>query len=441
MSQVWERHSEAEAFIENYLKEATEKNSELRELSLALLQKTSSRLFDWVDHLILSKDLEAKIISLGFVKNDKGLYSHPGAQLPSFILKDQKGPLLGVAVLVDSIDDYHLIHGKGGEVLGSSYAPFRSSLISTKQTVQFFVVERRVAGIAEPVYTLPETLENFLKAQDLWATRPRDLEDEEQSLRLSLAIAEEMVSLVGKPMAATILLEKERVYWQAKNTAAQVQKNRQDRLGMGWANHDHHTFRSSRAHFATLVHLFETVGFELRERFYAGKEAGWGAQIMEHPEVRLVLFLDVDLLPEEIEVDFSHEQLPETPKLGTIGLWCALHGDSILKGGMHHLEAQFMFDDLKQDLQKFGVGMMEPFSNFPYLKQAFTQGEMWPVEKRRIEKLFAEGKITSDQVERFTEKGAIGSHLENLQRRDGYKGFNQKNVSYIIQKTDPRHQD
>jgi hypothetical protein len=34
--------------------------------------------------------------------------------------------------------------------------------------------------------------------------------------------------------------------------------------------------------------------------------------------------------------------------------------------------------------------------------------------------------------------GAIGSHLENLERNDGYKGFNQTGVSDIIARTDPR---
>ena len=35
-------------------------------------------------------------------------------------------------------------------------------------------------------------------------------------------------------------------------------------------------------------------------------------------------------------------------------------------------------------------------------------------------------------------KGAVGSHLEILQRSDGFKGFNQSGVSKIISKTDPR---
>ncbi len=207
---------------------------------------------------------------------------------------------------------------------------------------------------------------------------------------------------------------------------------------MGWANHDHHTFRSSRKYFHKLVRLFEILGFHCRERYYTGMEAGWGAQIMENPVCRLVLFLDVDLAPNEIEIDFAHHPMPELPKLGTIGLWCALHGDSILSGGMHHLEAQFMFDELSQDLKNYGVGMMDPFSSFPYLRQAFTAGEQWPVKPERVEILLSQGLISQDDADKFLKEGAIGSHLENLQRREGYKGFNQKNVSIIIKKTDPR---
>jgi hypothetical protein len=82
--------------------------------------------------------------------------------------------------------------------------------------------------------------------------------------------------------------------------------------------------------------------------------------------------------------------------------------------------------------------MMDPFSNFPYLKQAFTHGEVWHVDPRRVNNLVAKGRITHEEADKFIKYGAVGSHLENLQRREGYKGFNQKNVSFIIRKTDPR---
>jgi hypothetical protein len=43
-------------------------------------------------------------------------------------------------------------------------------------------------------------------------------------------------------------------------------------------------------------------------------------------------------------------------------------------------------------------------------------------------------------ADQFRQQGGIGSHLENLERNDGFKGFNQTSVSEIISATDPRKQ-
>jgi hypothetical protein len=114
-----------------------------------------------------------------------------------------------------------------------------------------------------------------------------------------------------------VVFEGERNYWQRRNRAARFQKQRQDSLGLGWANHDHHTFRSSRKHFLDLMRVLEKLGFHRRERFYAGAQAGWGAQILEQPVEGIVVFADVDLMPEEVEADFSRQALPPAPRLGT----------------------------------------------------------------------------------------------------------------------------
>jgi hypothetical protein len=105
---------------------------------------------------------------------------------------------------------------------------------------------------------------------------------------------------------------------------------------------------------------------------------------------------------------------------------------------VHHWEAWFDFDQLRAQLERQGVSTMKPFSNFEFLRQAFTEGERWPVRSERVEKLLREGLVTREQAERFSREGALGSHLENLQRRGGFKGFNQKSVSVIISATDPR---
>jgi hypothetical protein len=53
-------------------------------------------------------------------------------------------------------------------------------------------------------------------------------------------------------------------------------------------------------------------------------------------------------------------------------------------------------------------------------------------------KLLAAEHIDPRQARIFLDEGVIGSHLENLERNDGYKGFNQRGIDDIISRTDPR---
>jgi hypothetical protein len=144
------------------------------------------------------------------------------------------------------------------------------------------------------------------------------------------------------------------------------------------------------------------------------------------------------LSPGEVFGDFAHATLPSRDELGTVGLWCRLHGDAFLRAGLHHLECQFDFDAARAQLEAEGIPSMAPFTDFPFLKQAFTQGEHWPVEPSRIASLLDNGLIDQAAADKFTREGALGSHLEILERNDGYKGFNQTGISDIILRTDPR---
>ena len=440
----WERQPKAEALILSILEECIAGNPFISKLQEDLLHLTSTRLFDWLDNVVVgrSQNMENDLEEAGFEAEEAHptyrVFHHPGAQLPRVVVRDQDIPVAGLAVKVESIADFLMAHAITGWLEGSPLSGFRRCCVSTKNNISLWVVERRGTRTMEPTYAEEGYVEKYLECLEKWQSRPRALEDEDEAMSRTLELAEEIVAMMGRDVAAWIALEAERKYWQSRNTAGQIQKNRQDRLGMGWANHDHHTFRSSRYHFSQLVRLFEILGFHCRERFYAGEEAGWGAQVMENSVAGLVLFLDLDLEPQELEINFAHQAIPEVKHLGTVGLWCALHGDSVLKAGMHHLEAQFMHDELTEDLSHLGIGMMEPFSDFSYLKQAFTSGEHWHVDPDRTEKIFSAGLISRDEADKFRSYGAVGSHLENLQRREGYKGFNQKNVSFIIQKTDPR---
>jgi len=442
----WPLCYEAENHILAKIDSFLQRNQFARSVADRMLRETGTLFLDWVDHVVVGKS-EAKVLEgLGYCKESSAEISlgqtvlwHPEAMLPRVIL-DPKATEFpsSIALRVDSIADFMLAHRLTGEADGLPLSQFRSLTLAEESDTCLEIIERR--GYRGYLVKKKFDPAPFVKAQELWKTRPRLFASDEQGFSLTQQILDRVIDLVGQDVACSVVFEQERAYWQSRNRAAQIQKTRQDKLGLGWANHDHHTFRSSREHFVDLMRVLEKLGFERRERYYAGTQAGWGAQILEQPVEGIVAFCDVDLQPEETEIDFSREKLPPSPKLGTIGLWVGLHGESILESGLHHLECRFDYSLLRDQLAELNVNVMKPFSDFPFLKQAFTEGERWHVRRERAERLRDAALIDSKQFDQFMREGAIGSHLENLQRKGGFKGFNQKSVSVIIQATDPRLQ-
>jgi hypothetical protein len=429
----WTTHPQAEALVDGLVADAIEASPQVRLLAERLSVETSTRLVDWLDHIATPTSPEV-LTGAGFASPVDGVWRHPSAQLPAVV----PAPGRGLALRVDDAAAFAAVHD-GAAVDGSPLAGLRRAVVTgSAAPVWLAGVERRSwdCGVT-PEETSDDRVAAGVRARALWAERPRGY-DVANGLAEAASRAARMVELVGPDLAASHAMEVERAFWQRRNSAAVVQHARQDRLGLGWGNHDHHTFRSSRGAFRPLLDVLQALGFRLRERFHAGAEAGWGAQVLEHPGAGLVVFADVDLEPAEVDVDFARADLTETSQLGTVGLWCALHGESLLAAGMHHLEGQFDFDRLREDLAGRGIAHMAPFSDFPHLRQAFTVAERWPVDRARLDALVAAGRLDADRAEEFAVKGAAGSHLENLARRGGFKGFNQHNVSTTMRATDPR---
>jgi hypothetical protein len=431
----WTTHPEAQSLVDRLVADVLSEGGRAADLADRLASSTSTRLGDWLDHVAGPVE-EADLRTAGFEpwSGTDAVWRHPGAQLPA--VRPSAGR--GVGLRVDDATAFVAVE-RTGRVTGSPLSGLRIGLVGDPdEPVTVAGVERRswACGMRPQEWSDAE-VGVAARARELWACRPRGHEVA-AGLDEARRRAVRMVDLVGPDLAASYAMAEERVYWQRRNTAAALQHARQDRLGLGWGNNDHHTFRSSRAAFRGLIEVLETLGFALRERFYAGAEAGWGAQVLEHHGAGLVVFADVDLSPDEIEVDFASRELADSDELGTVGLWCALHGESVLAAGMHHLEGQFDFDRLRDDLAALGIGQMAPFSDLPHLRQAFTQPERWPVDRSRLEPLVASGRLDRATADRFASEGAAGSHLENLARRDGFKGFNQANVSVTMRATDPR---
>jgi len=186
------------------------------------------------------------------------------------------------------------------------------------------------------------------------------------------------------------------------------------------------------------VSVLETFGFECRELFYAGEMAGWGSQILEQPVLGHTIFADIDLAPDELAFDFAHQPLQPLSKHRRAGLWCAMHGESVLEGGLNHVAGMYDFLELRAQLALAGFAVMKPFSDFAYLRQELTLGQWRAVDPRRIDRLLQDGHLSSQEAEDFQLNGAIATHLENLERNEGYKGFNQPGIDSVLRIIDPR---
>ena len=442
----WPLAYDAEKFLDQRIAEFLKTNSFARQLSDRMRDETGTDFFEWIDHLVLSPDDEPALRRVGFVSdhtaetpNGETVLHHPRATLPRVMLRAgaKQNPSV-IALRPEYVADFMARHNLSGDIEGAPFSRYRRLQVSDENGARLEAVERRAYRGFVTAALHRGQLEAIIAVKELWKTRKRIFSDDAEGFRVADRLLNQSIPLVGRDNTCQIFFEGERAYWESRNRAGRVQKFRQDRLGLGWGNHDHHTFRCSREHFVDLNEFLLKLGFEKRERYYAGAEAGWGAQISEQSTVGIVVFADVDLMPDETQIDFSSSRLPRAAKLGTVGLWVGLHGESFLGAGMHHLEARFDYQLLREQLKEHGVNTMNPFSNFEFLRQAFTEGERWPVSRERAERLLSTGLITQEQFEKFVKEGGLGSHLENLQRHGGFKGFNQKSVSVIISATDPR---
>jgi hypothetical protein len=438
----WPRCPAAAAFFENELDAFLTANKTVADMAARFRSGAGVSLLSLVDYWAFpdTPTLRSRLADFGLCEtttvDGDPVWEHPLARLPRVRL-DAALAAPRLALAAENLTDFAEANGlptqgQHGDP-DSGYEEVRYPLDRGELAV---VVRQGYAGF-RPGELTPGAARALARARQNLRERQRD-GAEAEVLQATATLIQSLLEELGVDRTTDEFFAAERDYYLTRNRAARWQYARQTEMGFGWANHDHHTYRSSRPSFRALMLLWEQLGFVRRERFYAGAEAGWGAQICEHPVSRVVIFADVDMAPSELDIDFSVTDLPPTSELGTIGLWCALHGSSIGKAGMHHIECEFDFVQAQANLEAADFPMMAPFTDLPMLKQAFSAAEIWAVAAERIEALVTSGSITSEQAERFRTHGAPGSHIEVLQRWEGFKGFNKTGVSSIIRDTDAR---
>lgn len=416
---LWQSYPKAQAFLDQQLsrflipsQKRLSLHSPLQE-TIRLRDEAAAigiRFFDLLEHVKLASPSSVRTLleHQGFslekrVGKTQRVYRHSEALFPALILEEVRmensSTLLEIAVKSENLEHLKKVRGYT-ETVGDNE---KISLKGPDDYTLTFVGKEEDSQNPFGVYR---------------DTHIRLLEDPEEGFDKTVDLVREVVAQIGKERAAYEWAQAEVRFWEARNRAATLQGNRQREIGLGWANKDHITYRNSKAFFPRTIEILEYLGFEKRERLDAEE---FTAQVMEHKVLGISAFVDVDP--------------PEQKEFGTVGLWVKLHGESMLSAGLHHMAARYDFLKVQEVLKKQGVHFRPPFSNFEDLKQVFTEGEKRPISERRARRLFQEGIVTENQMRDYITEGAVYTHLENIQRGNGFKGFNQRSVNKTLRDT------
>ncbi|MEE4155269.1 MAG: hypothetical protein V2I27_14015 [Erythrobacter sp.] len=432
----WMPQPGAEATLRHWLKENLAENPAAGKLERSLMEGAAIRLRDLVDHVVFADpDTRFAIEAAGWAEAEPGIWRNPAGMFPPFLAGEQQT----VWLRIEAVGQFVAMHKLDATIEGEPLAPVRRVLAFPSHGTSLGVIERN----GSPDFTIGEddpverrTARIILQAL---RARRRQFDTVEQGLAHTEALVDQAIERLGSPHRVCALwLLAEREYWQSRCHAARVQKARQDAVGVGWANIDHHTYDSSRAYYQHTIAILEKLGYELREMLYAGDMAGWGSQVLEQPVIGSTIFADVDLAPHEVELDFAHEPLPPLDKHRRAGILCALHGESILEQGLNHVACFYDQQTMRNQMAELGIKMMPPFSDMPHLYQELTHGDWAAVDPAKVDQLEDGGHLPPDEAERIRTEGAIVTHLENIERNEGYKGFNKPGIDGVLQKLDPR---
>ena len=433
--QLWERQSDAEAFllknIEVFLKDCPD----LSKFSKELLDCTAVRLRDLVDHISFSDvEVESDLHKLGWKPFGEGIFENESGFFPAFI----RSTSAELWFRVEDVANFLNVRGIHSPISGVEFGRCRKAIIFVAGSLKVGVIERN--GYRD--YGVPFVTNDEIKSAKLhlqvFRSRRRQFDTIEQGLAHTERLIDQSVLEIGSDWSCDLWLRAEREYWMRNCAAGRLQKIRQDAIGIGWANIDHHTYDGSRKHFRHTIRILKKLGYQLREMLYAGELAGWGSQVLWQPAIRSTVFADVDLAPNELTIDFAHEVLTNLSKHRRAGLLSELLGESILEAGLNHVAGLFSQSHFRDQAGKSGIEMMKPFTDWPHLYQELTTGDWAAVDPNRVDILLASGHIEIDEAEKLSLQGSIVTHFENIERNDGFKGFNRDGIDGVLKKLDPR---
>jgi hypothetical protein len=433
---VWTAHPEAELFVRSLLERAFDGCAEAHVFQLRLLDACAIRLRDILDHIAVPPDVGG-YEEAGWKQIEIGVWRHFGGSFPDVLERNH----LGVGFKVESVDQLTRALGIDAPVEGAPHGPFRRVRVFSGAGAYFDAVERHGwAGVDAPLIGARRIARARLH-QQIFRTRPRPFRRASLALSMTKRLATAAIADLGKHWACALFMQAEREYWSQKSNAGALQRRRQDKFGVGWCNIDHYTYACSREHFDATVSLLERLGYERRELLYAGARAGWGAMVLEQPALRSAVLVKMDMTPEDLIRGGVPGSLSPLTVHNRVGVWTALHGESMLEGGLSYAAGLYDCQGLQDYLSREDVAMSASPRDDARLHQTRTRGERRAVDPKRVDALERSGHLAGAEADDLRFNGAEAAQLEGLQRSDGFKGFRQTVAGDTLKPLDHRRNE
>ncbi len=391
----WQRQPAAEALVDRLVASALSGNAFAAELARRMEDETSTRFVDWVDHLVLTETdgLTAELEAVGYRREWQGNYAvnvpvfgHEGGLFPRLAVASGTGPeVREVAIKVESVADFSRAHDLGLEIVGYAMGPYRVGRVPGAEDEPGGGRAAGLSGLrAVPERPRPRGADGAADGPGR-AWRPAT---SGTGGSVGSTTTRRVSTRPRRPWSGSSSFAEARRTWRATSSSRWSGTTGSRGTGRRRCRKGGRTGSGSAGRTTTTTPSAARGG---SSRGSSGSSSGWGSSSASastpgrtpaggrrcwSTRSRGSSSSPTSTWPpRRSTTDFAHQALPDLPRPNTVGLWVGLHGESMLEAGMHHLEAQFDFDALRDDLQtEAGIVTMKPFSDFPFLRQAFTAG-------------------------------------------------------------------
>lgn len=363
------------------------------------------RLKDIVDHIRCPPD--PMFAASGWRRHGATLLRAPHPTLPD-VVEDAE---FAIALRVECVERFLAASGIEARIEGAQHGPYRSARIFRSRDASFHVVERH-GWAAHAVPALGERkLRRARLHQQIFRTRRRQFQSEARAIAHTLRLAEAAAADLGGAWAGALFLRAEREYWLARCLPALGQHQRQIAAGLGWCSVSHHAYACSREHFADTLRLLETLGHRRMSLVRSHDGANWGAELLDASATAAAPYtlLCLDLAAHEHTLKGAEAGLSPLTWLGPPGLWCGLHGESLLEAGLCCVSAAYDLSALPHDVDTAAQSARARL-------RAAMHGEHQAVDPRRVATLERARYIPRPQAEMHSLYGAVGAQFEAFQR-------------------------